>query len=104
MLLMGLAAHGVFAARMGQIDPFTGALPLLSTQSLADRLRRTKAASKHLPADEAAEHVVEDPDAVAMISEEHSHQSPDKQPQQPKEDAKDDEDKKEKPARLDVKA
>jgi len=100
---MGLAAHGAFAARMGQIDPFTGTLPLLSTQSLADRLRRTKAASKHLPADEAAEHVVEDPDAVAMISEEHSHQSPDKQ-QQPKEDAKDAEDKNEKPARLDVKA
>jgi hypothetical protein len=103
MFLTGLAARTVGAARMGQINPFTGAMALQPTQSVADRLRRSQAASKHLPADEAAEHVVEDPDAVTMISEDHSHQSPDQQ-QQPKEDAKDDEDKEGKPARLDVKA
>jgi hypothetical protein len=103
MLIMGLAAHAQCAARMGQINPFTGAIPLQPTQGLADRLRRSQAASKNLPPDEASGHVVEDPDAVVMISEEHSHQSPDKD-RQPKEDQTETKEEEEKPARLDITA
>ena len=100
---MGLAAHGIGAARMSQINPFTGAMPLPPTRSLAERLRRSQADSKNLPADEASEHVVEDLDAVASISEEHGHQPPDKH-EEPKKDSPDAKDEPDKPARLDITA
>jgi hypothetical protein len=103
MSLMGLAARDFGAARMGQINPFTGAMPLPPTLSAAERNRRSRADSKNLPADEASEHVVENPDAVTMISDDHSHQSPDKE-EQHKEEADDPEKQATDSARLDVTA
>jgi hypothetical protein len=100
---MGLAAHAVGVARMGQIDPFSGAMPLQRARSVAERVRQSRADSKHLPDDEATAHVVEDPDAVTSISEDHSHQSPGKQ-QQPNDEKKNQMEKDDKPARLDVTA
>jgi hypothetical protein len=88
---------------MGQINPFTGAVTLHPSQSVADRNRRSLAASKNLPADEAADHVVENPDAVVMIGDEHSQRSPDKRHEQP-EDEKAQSERDDKPAHLDVTA
>lgn len=100
--MVEIATHPV-APRMSQINPFTGGMPLAPSQSAAERLSRSRAVSKNLPADEAAEHVVENPDAVVTISEDHSHQSPKKR-EEPKKDARESEDDAETPAHLDVKA
>ena len=100
---MGLAARGLGAAHMGQINPFTGAIPLAPTRSVAERNRRSLADSKNLPPDEASEHVVENPDAVAMIGEEHSQQSPKKR-EEPKREAEDAQKDQDKPSHLDVTA
>jgi hypothetical protein len=88
---------------MGQINPFTGAIPLQPSRSVAERVRQGRANSKNLPEDEAAEHVVENPDAVVMITEDHSHGSPDKKREEHHEEPQDDGEE-EKPARLDVTA
>ena len=99
---MGLAADDFGAARMGIINPFTGAMPLGPNRSVTERVRQSRADSKHLPDDEAADHVVEDPDAVVSISDEQSHQSPEHE--QPKEEKNDEPEKGDQPSRLDVTA
>jgi hypothetical protein len=88
---------------MGQINPFTGAVSISPTRSAAEGVRRSQAQAKHLSEAEAAETVIESPDAVVSISDEQSHQSPGKREEhkQKPEDQDEDEDK---PAHLDVTA
>ena len=103
MLFPGLAAHGIGAARMSQINPFTGAASLAPSRSVAERVRRSQADAKNLSEGEAAETVIDSPDAVVSISDEHAQHSPEKR-QQHKEEQKDEQDQNEEPPRLDVKA
>jgi hypothetical protein len=90
------------ALRMSQINPFTGAMPLSPSRSASEQLSRARSLSKNLPADEAAEHVIENPDAVVMISEDHTDQSPRKR-EEPKKHSHETDDA-ESPAHLDVTA
>jgi len=88
---------------MGQINPFTGAVSLPPTRSVAERVRRSHADAKELSEGEAAETVIESPDAVVSISDEHSQQSPGKR-EEHKHKPEDQDDEDDKPAHLDVTA
>ena len=103
MILLGLAARGIGAARMGQINPFTGAMSLPPTLSVAERLRRSQADAKHLSETEAEEADIEGPDAVVSISDEHSQHPPGKR-EQKKEHAQGDAEDADQPPHLDVSA
>ena len=88
---------------MGQINPFTGAVSISPTRSAADGVRRSQAQAKQLSEAEAAETVIESPDAVVSISDEQSHQSPGRR-EEHKHKPKEDEEDEQKPAHLDVTA
>jgi hypothetical protein len=103
MLMLGLAASADRAARMSQINPFTGAVSLPPNRSVAERVRRSHADAKHLTEGEAAETVIESPDAVVSISDDQSQQPPEKRHQH-KDKADDAADDQEEPSRLDVTA
>jgi hypothetical protein len=88
---------------MGQINPFSGAVSISPTRSAAEGVRRSQAQAKQVSEDEAAETVIESPDAIVSISDEQSHQSPGKR-EEHKHKPEDEDDEEEKPAHLDVTA
>jgi hypothetical protein len=89
---------------MGQINPFTGAIPLPSGRTTAERVRHSRANSKDLPDDEATESVVEDPDAVVSIGDGNSHQSGEQEHPRQQDPADESDDEDGTPHRLDITA